>query len=65
MGPFFEIFVTDMLNDVPTYIYKLLICLLFLFAVISILFKGWKKGFLLLLRITLIGYLFLLLFQNP
>lgn len=60
MAPFFETFVIDMLNDVPTYVYILLICLLFLFAVISILLKGRKKGFLILLRFALIEYLFLL-----
>lgn len=61
MSSYFEKFVIDILNDVPTYIYLLLLGLLVLFAVITILSTGWKKGLMLLLRFVLIEYIFLLL----
>lgn len=64
MIPFFETFVIDMYNDVPTYVYILLICLLCLFAVLALSLARYKKGLLFIQRFILLEYVALLFFST-
>ena len=60
MKAVFEAFLTEMVHDVPFYIYEMLFYSLCLVAVIAIAFKGWKKGVLITSRFALVEYVFLI-----
>lgn len=60
MRAVFEAFLTEMVHDVPFYIYEILFYSFCLVALIAIAFKGWKKGFLITSRFALIEYVILI-----
>lgn len=56
----FKTFLKEMVNDVPGYIYEMLLYLLCLFVVISFAKWGWRKGILSASRFALAEYIFLI-----
>lgn len=57
MKSVFETFLTEMVNDVPFYVYEVLFFSFCLAAVIAIVFLGWNKGRRILSRFALFEYI--------